>query len=198
MRNHFAIAIGGTGREFFIFLLRNRMLILKQILKPYEDSEFIIRLKARFILFFCITALVIIPVIMMDTAYFQIKSEYFGYKVHIPILVSEFIGIFFTGISLFFLIRGHFSISSHLIVLTSLGTMWAVLFQDKSSPIARVDTISYVFCILSTIPLIVLRKRRVIFLYSAVNALIFIFFAFLVKYQCNLSYVDWLDYISDE
>ncbi len=146
------------------------------LLKTYETKDFVIHLKAKFILYLCITLLIILPTIIIYTIILNWMTPSTRLIDSLNIILPVVAAFFVIACTLYLLTKGHFSISSHLIICICFMTSWVIMFVDNSSPINRLDSIAFVFGVLTMTPLVVSKRKMAIIAYSLINiAMLFIF-----------------------
>lgn len=147
---------------------------VSNILKKYADQDYILKKRALFLYYFIIAAISISVVLLFTTTYLQIKNPKFE-RVHLP-TVAPIFGLIITFlICTYFLVKGKFSLSANIFILFSLASIWFIIFIDKSQGSSKINTLVFVFAALSTLPLIINSKKRIL-IYGAINLLIFLVF----------------------
>ena len=170
---------------------------LDRLLTRYDDSDYIIKLKSRFLLRVSITAITIFPFIIAYNIYLSLTKAAYGYAIYWPIiapLLAAFI-IFFIVIIL--VIKGRFTPAGHILFIASQLLIWSIMFIDKSGPVERLDTIVVLFAILSMSPLVIKNRPVAIPVYSAATVLGAVLFARLVFPEMGLPATAMIDYIGD-
>ena len=136
-------------------------------LSKYKDSDFGLRLKARFFVGVCLFNMAMVLILIGSILFLNSN----GLRFIKPSLFPMFLCFFLVPCALALLIRGHFGLSAHLIVIINQVTIWAVIILDKNHPVTRLDTFAYVFCVLILLPLVVNRKKSVFLIYGLANIL---------------------------
>ncbi len=171
--------------------------VIDRLLAKYQGDNYVIRLKARFLLQVCIASLFVIPAAIVYNAYLSLTKEVFGHAIYWPIMAPLII-IFFVYIGVIILIyNGRFSLGGHVYFLSSQCLVWSIMFVDKSGPVERLDTIIIIIAMLSMSPLIIRKHSRLIPVYSVVFILISAVFILLFSAEMNLSSVQMLDFFGD-
>jgi signal transduction histidine kinase/CheY-like chemotaxis protein len=171
---------------------------LDRLLYRYNESSYIIKNKARFILYLCIVQIFIVaPFIIVLNIYQDLHSPEYNYSIRSGVVIPVFISMCITLIVIILLVKGYFIISGHLFMIICLSAPWAIMFIEKSETLARLNTIVFVTAILSMMPVIILSRKAVIIIYTAVNIILLLLFMLLCKEELNVSYHSFIDYISD-
>jgi len=154
------------------------MNVIDKLLRPYEKSSFVIKYKARFLLYLTCAILLFMPVVIIYTIFIQLHDPELNYSINWPVVSMEIIGYaIIIGITIF-LLRGYFFLSAHLMISVILITVWAVMFRDHSNIISRLDTIVIVIGILMAMPIFITRKKFMVFVYVGVNICVLFIFMF--------------------
>lgn len=171
--------------------------LLDRALKKYESSDLVIQMKARFFFFLCLIILVILPVTISYTAYLHLQNPILGYRIDFAILMPQIITFgLFIGV-LVLLIRGYFTASAHVILVLLLLTAWTVIIEDRSFIVSRLDTIAFIFGILTLTPLAVARNGTAIIVYGGINLAMLFMFMFFFGEQFNIPRNSLIDYTAD-
>lgn len=174
---------------------RNRQR-LPLLLHKYENKEFELQQRAQF-LYYLIFGLLFCVLIIVLYSYFLFYKNY-GSKSY-----QDIAGFLFTGlvaaiiISFFVLIRGHFSLSAHMILVSILAAVWIVMVFDSNVALRRLDTISFVMAGLTMLPLVVNRHRWVIFTYVLLNILFLIIYLIVLREHLGMSASDIIEFSCD-
>jgi len=171
--------------------------MIDQALASYAHKDFHLRMKARFFFIICIALVVIIPVVIMYSIYYQTSDPMSGYHVNPRIIIPQVFAFLAAVGALLFLIRGAFSLAAHLILTGSLIAVWAVVFAEHSHVLARLDSVVLCVGLLSMMPLVIGRRKWVIFLYGIAN--IVVLFGFMAFFRDHFQVPDYVlfDYLSD-
>lgn len=171
--------------------------MIDQALSSYTHADFHLRMKARFFFIICIALVVIIPVVIMYSIYYQTSDPMSGYQVNPRIIIPQVFAFLAAVSALLFLIRGCFSLAAHLILTGSLIAVWSVVFVEHSHVLARLDSVVLCVGLLSMMPLVIGRRKWVIFLYGIAN--IVVLFGFMAFFRDQFQVPDYVlfDYLSD-
>jgi len=151
---------------------------LPKALSRYNNSDYVIQEKAKFIFYLSIILVLTMVSLVLLTIYVQVKNPVYG-GPYFPVLIPQIVVFFIFLGCLILLIKGYYSFSSHLMLISALLTIWLVVFFDKSDALGRLDTLFYVFAALSMAPLLTGKKSVSIFVYSLINiALVVVFIVF--------------------
>ena len=140
---------------------------INRLLYRYNDSSYIIKNKARFILYLCLIQIFIVaPFIILFNIYQDLHNSFYNYSIRAGVVIPVLISMCITAIVIILLIKGFFIISGHIFFIICLLTPWTIIFLVRSELISRLNTIVFVTAILSMMPVIVLRKKKIIIFYS--------------------------------
>ncbi len=177
--------------------LSNMAAILDRILQRYENTDFLVRMKARFFFFLCLVLLLFIPIIMSYSAYAHLHNPAFNYQLNFAILIPQAIAFILFIATLTLLLRGYFVASANTILILSFITLWAVMCFDRSTPVSRLDTIALVISLLMLTPMAVLRRGYVIIGYGAANLSALLAYMLYFRDQLAIPHDAFIDYIAD-
>ncbi len=171
--------------------------MIDKALASYTHEDFHVRMKARFFLIICIALAVIIPIVIIYSIYYQTNDPLSGYRINPRIILPQIFCFLAAVIALLFLIRGSFSLAAHLILTGSLIAVWTIVFIEHSHVLARLDSVVLCVGLLSMMPLVIGRRKWVIFLYGIAN--IAVLFAFIAFSHVQLQVPGYVlaDYLSD-
>lgn len=120
------------------------MNVIDKLLHNYENSSYVVKLKARFLLYLCILILSIIPFSTTYAIILQFKKPDFSYSTYGTMVMGlTIIGllIFVIVLSLTsLLLSGRYPLASHLVIIMTLAALWATIFLDPGDTISRLDT----------------------------------------------------------
>ncbi|RPH32128.1 MAG: PAS domain S-box protein [Bacteroidales bacterium] len=169
---------------------------LPNALVKYKDSDYATQQKARFIYNLCYTLIFSLALIIGYTIIIQnTSSEYNG--IYLPIIIPELIIIILILTCITLLVKGHIEISTHLLLTSTISTVWLVMWMDKGDAIARLDSVVFIFCIISMLPILISKFSRNIIIYVCLNIIMLFIFVIQNKAQLNISYSSTIDYIAD-
>jgi len=169
---------------------------LPSLLKFYSRSNYVTQQRAKFLFYLCITLLSTVLILILLRLYFHPLSNTQdpSHLTNLLPLAITFLLFFFC---LFLLIKGYYKASSIMLPIIVLGVIWLIMFTEQNQIIAKLNTVVYVFMVLSVLPLLIQKRNYIILLVTAVNILILIGFTIFYKNTHNLSSVDFWDYIID-
>ncbi len=162
-------------------------------LSRYKNSDFGLRLKARFFIDVCLFNMAMVLFLMGSIFYMDSN----GFQFTKPSLLPLFLCFLLVPCALALLIRGYFGLSAHLIVIINQVTIWAVIILDKSHPVTRLDTFAYVFCVLILLPLVVNRSKSVFLLYGVANILFLFGYMYLTRSSLPIPDHAVIDFLRD-
>ncbi|TAL31650.1 MAG: response regulator [Spirochaetes bacterium] len=171
--------------------------LLAHLLKRYDGTSFVVRLKARFVAYCSLTEILVIGTVIIVSGFAHLNNPLYGYSLNFKVLGPLIAGLSFPAIGLWFLARGNFTIAAHMLLVCGFVTTWTVIFLDRSYVVSRLDSISLIIGLLSMTPLIILKKPLGIIFYSAVNIVTLYAFMFIFRDDLNLPYSSFIDYLSD-
>ncbi len=164
--------------------------LFNYFMAPYRDKDFLLQQKARNLLILTLATLILIPVVIFYAVVLT------GNRTP-ELLIPSVFAFFFNLFSLIIFRKGYFPLFAHSIVIMLNALLWIIIFLDRSEPLARGDSIIYIYIILTFTPLIVLARRRIIFFYYAANIAIFLIFMFFSDFRNMVSESAFNDYVSD-
>lgn len=171
--------------------------VIDRLLRRYDDAPYLLRSKARFLLYVCFSVMIIMPVGIWYTGFLQLINPLSRHAIILPVLAPSFAIMAITGAVIVFLMRGWFRVAAHLFLLGALTCIWTVMLVDAAETVSRLDTISLVFAALTILPIVVLRKKRVIIIYVAANIIMLYAFMFHVRSELHLSFNSFWDFLAD-
>ncbi|NOU16829.1 MAG: PAS domain S-box protein [Bacteroidales bacterium] len=169
---------------------------LPKVLSRYEDSDFALQQRVCLIYYFSISVIIGLTLIIFSTGYIQTISSDYG-KLYLPIILSEFSMAIIFIIALFLLMRGLYGFAAHLLLISSLSSVWFVMWVDKSEVIARLDTVVIIVAILSMMPLFIIKYQKTILVYILVNIIVLFIFVKIFKQQFSISNASAVDFLVD-
>jgi two-component sensor histidine kinase len=173
------------------------MKLIDRLLGPYDASSSSIRYKARFFLHLIFTILVLMPVVMFYTIYIHLHDPLLDYSINWLIVSLLLAGYALLVGATVLLLRGHFFVSGHLILCLVLATIWSVMFIEPSNLISRIDTIVIVMGVLTIMPILILRKKYLVFVYVAANIVVLYIFMFYTRSIFELPGMSFYSYLGD-
>ena len=142
---------------------------LPKALDKYKNSNFELQQRAgflyhlTFIILFCLVLIVTYIVFLHKET--SVYTEDYFYSILLPILVLFGVVI----ASFLFLLRGHFKIAVHLLLITILAATWFIMLMDRNDILSRLDTIAFAMAGLTILPLAINRHKGVIVMYILIN-----------------------------
>ncbi len=171
--------------------------MLDRLLREYEDKSIVIRLKARFLFYLLVLVAIFTPIVIFYTIYIQKTSAVLHYTVNWESIIPQallFIAVLGT---LFLLFRGHFVLSAHITAIAVFLSIWTVIFIDKTETITRLDTVLLALGFLSSMPILISKKKYIAFVYGAANLLLLYIFLEYSRNTLGISDAAIAEYLSE-
>lgn len=169
---------------------------LPKALKGYEQADFVVQQSARFIYYLSIALIFTMFFLIASTTYLQIANPVYR-GPFLPILIPLTTVLFIFVCCYFILIKGYYHFAANLMVFSSMITVWTVMVNDESLGLGRLDTIAYIFSVLTMVPFLVGDKKYLILVYSFLNVIMLFVFMFVFKNQFQVTEAQFRDYIID-
>jgi len=163
--------------------------LLNKLLIYYEDKDFALRLKARFVLVF---TFIIIIAVLTAAIFSTILANSFDVVI-LPLSILLLIILF----SLRTLIKGQYLISIYIIMSSAFMTTWFILFFEPVSAINQTNSIVYVVALLSAMPFLLSENKYPLFVFFGLNILLLLGYAYYLGTYNILNKVDLVDYLLD-
>jgi PAS domain S-box-containing protein len=167
------------------------------LLNIYDSGSFVIRLKAKFVLFTYFVVIASILSAICYTSYANLIDPSLDYSVNIEILILYLSGLAVLLSGLFLITRGYYSFASHLLIACSLSLVWAVIIFNKTAVISKLDTIVLTTGILSMLPIVVSKRPVSMLFYAGVNLIVLYMYILLNNDTLNLSRSSIISYLAD-
>ncbi len=171
--------------------------IIHKALQAYENADLPVKLKARFMLFMCITMIACIPVVISYTTWLHLQNPLYNYSLNLMILLPQLLALVLIIMITGLLIRGRFRVAAHALMITSFTILWAVMIIDRSAIVSRLDTIVLTIALLTMVPLTVSHNGRSPFIYSAANIIMMWGYMFYFRQDLNIPFNSFWDYLAD-
>ncbi len=153
-----------------------------------EDQELF--LKAKFVFFLILTAVVILCVTISYTC--------FTFGITSLTVIIQLIGLCIMLTALRLLTKGRYIASVHTIFITGFSVAWILMFiEPVSSILIKLDTIVFIIGLISALPLVFHRTPKPIVWYFAANYTVFIGFNYYLLKAADLSFKEHIDYALD-
>lgn len=169
---------------------------LPKILSFYENSDFALKQRVNFVYNLCILIIACIVLIILYSGYVQTISKDFN-GLYLPVLITEFALLGVTILSLTLLIKGFYDYAIHILLSSTMATIWIVMWLDKSDAIGRLDTIVFILTILTMLPLVVTKYKTTIIIYFSTTITLFITFLLVNRWNLGLSNSLLIDFFAD-
>ena len=170
---------------------------IDRLLQRYEQSGFVIKNRARFILYLILTLLAISPVLIIYHLFIHSYSLAYNFRIQMSVVGPEIAAFVIFFLILIILIKGHFSIAGNLLIITCQSTIWGIMFFSHTDLLTRTDTIALITATLAMMPIIVAGKKELFAVYSIINIAVLFLFTFLFKNQMSISDASITDYLAD-
>lgn len=171
--------------------------LLDAILRPYAKVDFATTQRARFIALVFLALMVIVPVAAGYNAWITLTSPSFGHAVNEAIMATLGVGFVILCGALFLLARGFFTLATHLFLITAFSVFWTIMFVDRATPVARLDTIVFVLAFLTMVPLSLKKRGWGIGLYALGNIAALFVFILSTRSQLDAPSEALLDYVAN-
>ncbi len=171
------------------------MSLTERLLRNYENSSFIIRYKARFLLYLSLSSIVIIPVIIFYSLFLQSRAPELNYSINWFMFLPVIAGYGILVGSTVLLLRGYFFASAHISISILFAIIWIAMFLDQSGMVTRLDTIVMVSAVLSAMPIFITRKKPLVFMYAGIN--LCVLYIFMFYYRETFTEISFGDYLAD-
>ncbi|HPV39776.1 MAG TPA: histidine kinase dimerization/phosphoacceptor domain -containing protein [Spirochaetota bacterium] len=166
-----------------------------RLLRNYENSSFIIKYKARFLLYLSLSSILIIPVVISYSIFLQSRAPELNYSINWFMFLPVIAGYGILVGSTVLLLRGYFFASAHISISILFAIIWIAMFLDQSVMVTRLDTIVMITAVLSAMPIFITRKKLLVFMYAGIN--LCILYIFMFYFRENLPGITFGDYLAD-
>lgn len=143
--------------------------LIARLLRHYKNADLIVALKARFFLFLCASALLIIPVLIVYTAYLHSNYPLYDYSPNYYVLAPEIALFMVVVLAMVLLLRGRFELSANLLFIAIQAVIWVVMFFDESLTVSRLNTLVLIVAVSGMAPLVASRRGIAIPVYAIAN-----------------------------
>ncbi len=159
-------------------------------LKLYQNQDALLRQKSRILLILSLLGLSAIVILLATSLVFAQLTAGLFFSLGIA-------GLLLIGV-LILLRLGYYTISAHSTIAVLMFSVWGSLFFDTSpDPISILDSIIFVSSIMAMVPLVILERKRIIFIYFALNAGLIAFFSFQTAPKLAPDAFDPVEYFTD-
>lgn len=166
------------------------------ILKVYKDSDFIVQHKTRFLYRLFIASIITVSVVIGLTLLVQIRNPIYG-GPYWPVIIPQLLLLFVCLVCLYLLLKGYYYFAANVLLVFAFLAVWVVIFSDRNHFLIRLDTVVYVLAILSMVPLLTIRNKYIIFVYTAANVFILNAFVLFFKDDLGIDNASARDYLID-
>ncbi len=168
----------------------------RSILWRYENADIAVSYRARFIFYFCIVCLCTVLLTVFYSLYIQLNDPALM-RVNYPVIATELSGAGVFVFILVLLVRGRFVIAANLMIIAGIAIVWSVMIFDRTNIVSRLDSIVYLFVILSMTSLAVHHRPAVLVIYFLVNIPVVIAYTLLTASELSIPDASVFDYIAD-
>lgn len=170
---------------------------LPGILHRYEKAELIISYKVRFIFYLCLTGIMTMCTTVIYTLAIKLSNKQYDY-VDYAVVFAEIAALIAFIIILLILVKGYFYAAANLFMFTAIATVWLVMFLSRgSNTVSLLDSIVFLFVILSMTPLIVHSNPWLLVFYSLVNIPVLWIFMLCSRDTLQITDPAFYDYLAD-
>lgn len=170
---------------------------VSHLLAVYDNRSFVTRLKAKFVLFSYFVVLSSIISAFFYTSYANLSNPALGYSLNYKILFLFIIALIILLIGVLIITRGFYSYAAHLLIICSLSLVWAIMFNDKTYAISKLDTVVLTTGILSMLPIVVSKKPVSMLLYAGANIVALYLFIYFTHNSMDLPRSVVISYLAD-
>ena len=163
-------------------------------LKAYEDADFFIQLKAKFVYHLIVSAIIIISIMIPVFAYLQLSRSIHS-AIQLQVFIPMVSALLTFMLCYLLLVRGYYLASASLLLISSLTMIWVIMLLGKEPGIARLDTVVWLFAILAMAPLIIDKRRGFSVSLTLINAVMLVVFLFLIRDSLHISDYEFKDFM---
>ncbi len=164
--------------------------LITRLLKNYDSQDHELMLKAKFVMLIVFCGISITMVSFSYTAYL---SGLFNLLVY-----AETVGLGVLVFALVILVKGYYQVAVHIVFTVAFTVSWVILFGEPADSILiKLDTIVFVIGTLAAMPVMLLKNRVPMVLYSLLNILIFLGFCYHLHLTTTIPMADLMDYLLD-
>lgn len=149
---------------------------IPSILKHFKDEENELKERGVFLYSIIISGISILSIIIILSYVFGLRDvDVLNYNQNM--FICFFILLVICFIALWLLSKGKFVLSAHLITLASFTTVWASSFFDTHTGVIKINSLLFIFPLLTILPMLIVSKRTFI-LYGIIDLFLVVFFIF--------------------
>jgi two-component sensor histidine kinase len=171
--------------------------LFNKALERYETANIETKMKARLFFILSLVMLIILPIAISYTTYLRLMYPVSEYKVNLDILIPEITAFCIFFVIVILLVRGYFTASANMTIILFLISTWTVMIMDTATGVPRLDTIVFIFGVMSITPLALMRNGLLILFYGGINISCLIAFVFIFRDQFKITNEAVIDYIAD-
>ncbi|MFW5725904.1 MAG: PAS domain S-box protein, partial [Bacteroidota bacterium] len=163
-------------------------------LEVYENADFITQLKARFIYYLILSAMIILGLMIPVISVLQVSTSLYN-PVNFLVITPMILGMMVFAGCYRLLTKGRYAIAAHLLLISSLVLVWFIMFVSRDPDLGRLGTVVWLFAILAMAPLLIDSKKWLSLAYTLINALVFVVFLFVIKDSLIISKYEFADFL---
>ncbi|HOT44601.1 MAG TPA: histidine kinase dimerization/phosphoacceptor domain -containing protein [Spirochaetota bacterium] len=171
------------------------MTLTEKLLRNYDNSNFVVKYKARFLLYLSLSSLVTVPVVILYSMYLQSRAPELNYSINWLMFLPVIAGYGILIVSTVLLLRGYFFASAHFSISILFGIIWIAMFLDQSGMVTQLDTIVMIIAVLAAMPIFITRKKLLVFMYAGIN--LCILYVFMFYFRDSFTGISFADYLAD-
>jgi len=164
--------------------------MFEKLLVKYTDRDFIVQQRAKILLVISFGVFIVCAVAIAQLSFLLGNTDP---QVLTAVSVAGITGL----IGFFLLLKGYYSISSHLVISVAMLAIWWVMFTEQAETLVKLDTIVYLLASLSLTSLLIANKKWTIVIYFLMNIGILILFVNYVSDSLQLTDFARGDYLAD-
>ncbi len=168
-------------------------IILPRLLKRYRDSEYYVQIKVRFLYYLYLICLAsVITHLMITMGDILMGTQIIAHTV--VNIVMKLVTAALTVLFIQLLIKGHYTLSSHLLAVTLQIQIWFSIFLNGNEAFLQVSLIVHIITILSMIPIIADKRRNSILLYFIANIIMVGFATLYFGQELRLNPIEQMEF----
>ena len=141
-------------------------------LKRYRSEEFSTQLKVIFTYNVMIALAVLIKILLGVTLFLHLN--YTG--LNLNVILSEVAVLLTVYVCFFLLVKGWYKAATHLLIIAPMVFMWLIIWLSTGDPISRINTIIFIFPLLSAFLLYLDKYKNLLLFFAGFNVLMFAVF----------------------
>lgn len=146
------------------------------LVKEYKNSDFSLRLKAKFVYYLSLSFLLVSTLIGIYDVIVHVVVGLDNDSLS-QILIIQMILTFLILASIITLVKGRVHLSANLLLLFSFTAVWTIMIYDRGNDIGRIDTMFFLYALFGMIPIALSKKLMPIVLYLFINIVFLIVYS---------------------